>query len=66
MTFSPVMFWCYLADTDRVLQIAPNRPFGLRGVTTGTPHVLSRKIRRVGMPLSLRPRPLRHSVYPNI
>jgi hypothetical protein len=61
-----VMFWCYLADTDRVPQIAVNRPSGQHPVTIGTPHVLSRKIRRVGMPLSLRPRPLRHSVYPNI
>ena len=66
MTFSPVTFWCYLAATDRVRQIPVNRPSVLRRVTTGTPHVLSREIRRVGMLLSLRPRPLRHSVYPNI
>ena len=66
MTFSPVTFWCYLADTDRVPQIASNRPFVEHRVITGTPHVLSRRIRRVGAPLSLRPRPLRHSVYPNM
>jgi hypothetical protein len=66
MTFSPVTFWYYLADTDRVPKFAANRPSGLHPVTIGTPHVLSRKIRRVGMPLSLRPCPLRHSVYPNI
>jgi hypothetical protein len=37
-----------------------------RSVIGGTPHVLSRKIRRAAAPLSLRPRPPRNSVYPNI
>jgi hypothetical protein len=42
------------------------RAVGQQRVMVGTPLVSSSKNRRADTPLSLRPRPLRHNVNPNI